>query len=122
MKQRQRVLLVEDEVLIAMCLEMELEQSGHTICYRVATGEEAIMVATEKQPDVILMDIRLAGTINGIEAARQIVAEQQIPIIFMSGYEDATLKDRAMQLHPVAYLIKPVQFSDIQAALNIACQ
>lgn len=112
-----RFLVVEDEVIIAMCLEMELKQAGYTVLRRVVSGEEAVIAAKQYHPDVILMDIRLAGTLDGIEAARQIRAESSIPILFMTGYPDHAVLERAKQQNPLAVLSKPILIQDIQSAI-----
>ncbi|MBD3305915.1 response regulator, partial [candidate division KSB3 bacterium] len=83
-----RILLVEDEVMIAMGLELELKRAGYPECQRVVSGEEALVRVAQEPPDLILMDIRLAGKLDGIETARQIQAQTDIPIIFMTGYPD----------------------------------
>ncbi len=118
MTQALRILIVEDEVLIAMYLAMELKQAGYEVCKQVATGEEAVIIAQEEAPDVILMDIRLAGEIDGIEAARQIQACSEIPIIFMTGYSNNAVEERARKLNPLAYCAKPIRIYEIQSILD----
>lgn len=103
-----KILLVEDEVMAAWLLQMSLRRMGYTVCGPVATGEAAVQTAKEECPDVILMDIRLAGDMDGIEAARQIRATQDSLLIFMTGYSDPDIKGRAGNLEPTAYLVKPV--------------
>ena len=112
------VLVVEDEVIIAMCLELELQRAGYAVCQSVESGEDAIRAAAEHHPDVILMDIRLAGELDGIETAQQIQTSADIPIIFMTGYPDNDVKTRANELHPLGFFIKPVGMQDIQAAIS----
>ena len=113
-----RVVVAEDEVIIAMCLELELNQAGYVVCQCIESGEEAILAAAEHQPDVMLMDIRLAGELDGIEAARQIQASAAIPVIFMTGYPDDDVKKRAHELHPLGFFVKPVRMQDIQSAIG----
>jgi len=122
MKQPINILIVEDEVFIAMHLRMELRKSGYEVSGPVVTGEEAITRAAEEQPDIVLMDIRLAGKIDGIEAAREIRAHDDIPIIFMTGYENNEVRERAQQLNPLAYFIKPVSINDLKTAIDSACK
>jgi len=109
-----RIMIVEDEIFIALGLEMELKVAGYTVCAVVSTGEEAIAAAARESPDVILMDIRLAGEIDGIEAAQQIQAAKSTPVIFMTGYSDADVMTRAKGLQPLGYLIKPVRLHDLK--------
>lgn len=118
MEKTLQILIVEDEVLIAECLEIELTLTGHTVCSRVGTGEEAVEAAERHHPDVILMDIRLAGALDGIETAKKIQESLDIPVLFMTSYLESALRERAMKLNPLGYLIKPVKMQDIQKALS----
>lgn len=118
MEQPPRILIVEDEVIIAMYLEMELQHAGYQVCQHVTTGEEAVRIARRDAPGCILMDIRLAGDIDGIEAAQHIQAQADIPIIFMTGYPDKTIEDRAKALHPLGFFLKPVQAAALQPLLE----
>lgn len=113
-----RFLVVEDEVITAMCLEMELKRAGYTVCQRVVSGEEAVASAVQHRPDVVLMDIRLAGKLDGIEAAQEIQTATGIPVIFMTGYPDDAVIARANQLNPLGFFIKPVKIHNIQAVLE----
>lgn len=118
MKQGQKILLVEDEVLIALFMEMELKKKGYFVCGKVITGEEAFAFTKREKPDLILMDIRLAGTIDGIEAAILIKEVSDVPIIFMTGYPDKIMEDRARKLKPLEYFIKPVRIKDLTDAID----
>ena len=115
-----KILIVEDEFLIALELKKSLSQSGYAVCGPVASGQEAVESARTESPDMVLMDIRLMGDMDGIEAARQIGTFSSASIIFATGYPDPDLKARAMALKPAAYLIKPVEISDIEAAIQSA--
>ncbi|MFC1898464.1 response regulator [Candidatus Cloacimonadota bacterium] len=112
------ILLAEDEAIIAQYLKMELEQNGYEVCGFVASGEEAITKVRELNPDLILMDINLSGEIDGIDAAHEIRTDFQIPIIFMTGYSEHSLVDRAKEVKPVAYLEKPVELYDLQPVID----
>lgn len=118
MQKKLKILLVEDEVLIAMQMQMELTRKGYDVYRSVTKGEEAIEIVRENKPDLVLMDIRLAGKIDGIEAGKQILALHDIPIIFMTGYPDEVVKTRAMQLHPIGYFLKPVHINQIESAIH----
>jgi CheY-like chemotaxis protein len=120
MSQSPRILLVEDEVIIAICLELELTQAGYTICQRVTTGEEAVACVAQETPDLIFMDIRLAGELDGVEAARQIMAMAEVPIIFMTGYPDQETEERVQQLNPLAYCLKPVLIYELKPLIEAA--
>ncbi|MBN1888868.1 MAG: response regulator [Thermoflexales bacterium] len=109
-----KILVVEDESILAMVLCRNLKQAGYHVCQPVATGEQAVHCLTGEQPDIILMDIRLAGVLNGIEAVQQMRAFSQVPVVFMTGYPDENTREQAMQLQPAAYLIKPVELYDLE--------
>ncbi|PHV12103.1 two-component system response regulator [Chitinimonas sp. BJB300] len=115
-----RVLVVEDERIIAFDLKQQLQTMGYDVCQTVATGLLAIQYAMELKPDIILMDINLEGEMDGIEAARQIHQEIRTPIVFLTAYaEDATLQ-RAVAALPYGYLIKPVSPRELNATLKMA--
>ncbi len=120
MRENIRILIVEDEFLAAIYLQRELTRSGYTVSQLIATGEEAIESVEQEQPDLVLMDIRLAGAIDGIEAAREIVSRHTIPIIFMTGYSDDETRERAQRLAPAAYLIKPLHIYQVKSAIESA--
>lgn len=112
------ILLVEDEALTAMSIKLELERAGYRVCKHVVSGEEAILAAQQESPDLILMDILLAGELDGIEAARQIGSIQDIPVLFMTGYPDKELEDRARQLNPIGCVLKPFMIRDVQPFID----
>ncbi|MCD4818396.1 MAG: response regulator [Candidatus Cloacimonetes bacterium] len=118
MKKKIRILIVEDEVIIAQSLKLELENEGFEVCSFVASGEEAISEAKEKKPDVILMDIHLFGEIDGIEAALEIIAYKKNPIIFMTGYSESNIFVRAQKVNPIAYLHKPVEIYNLKPVIE----
>lgn len=107
-------LIVEDEVLIAMGIEMELINAGFKVCGRVTSGEAAIRAVAELKPDLVLMDIRLSGQLDGIEAAECISADSSAEVIFMSGYQNDEILERAMRLHPRGFLIKPFSLASLR--------
>ncbi len=115
-----KILIVEDEFLIAMDLKTKLIRAGYPVCGPVATGKDAIESTRKEAPGVVLMDIRLMGEMDGIEAARQIGSFSSAIIIFTTGYQMVDLKARAMELKPAAYLNKPVLARDIDAVIQSA--
>jgi len=108
-----RILIVEDEALSALMLERQLSMNGFTVLKPVLTGEKAIEVALAERPDIIFMDIRLSGSMDGIEAATRIRAVHSFRLIFTSGYQDGEYYDRAMALDPAAYITKPIVFESL---------
>lgn len=118
MEKIKKILIVEDEAISAMLLARTLSDIGYSVDKVVATGEAAIESAKLGHPDIIAMDIRLAGKLDGIEAASTITSELSIPIVFMTGYDDRLTRDRAMSLKPLGYMIKPLdleKFKDLLA-------
>ena len=113
-----KILIAEDEAIIAQCLKMELELDGYDVCSFVASGEEAIVEVKEKNPDVVLMDINLSGKIDGIEAAKKIIRHKYIPIIFMTGYTESDFYKKAQEVNHFAYFEKPVEVYDIEPVIN----
>jgi CheY-like chemotaxis protein len=89
-----RILVVEDEAIIALGLQRRLQRLGYLVPTTASSGEEAIELAEQQQPDVIFMDIGLRGEIDGIEAAKQIRARFDIPIVFLTAYTDTDTRQR----------------------------
>lgn len=115
-----RVLVVEDERIIAMTIRQMLEERGYVVTGTAATAKMAVQEARSSAPDIVLMDIRLSGEVDGIEAARQIEADTGTPIVFLTSYtEDETIR-RASQCRAYSYLVKPVQAAELHATLQIA--
>jgi two-component system, response regulator PdtaR len=120
MKNQVKVLLVEDEVITAMAMKMELEKIGCKVIKNVTTGENAIISAKENRPDIIFMDIMLAGEIDGIDAASIINKESgtSIPVIFCTAYNDNDIRKRAELLNPLGFLLKPLERRKLAVIIN----
>jgi len=112
-----QVLIVEDEIIVAMQLKRRLTASGHSVHELLTSGEEAIQAVRDNPPDVVIMDRRLGGAMDGMQAAQQIRAFSQVPIIFVTGYNDASIKEQIEKLHPSVHIVKPVDSHEIQAAI-----
>jgi len=117
---RVKVMVVEDEVLIGMMLAKKLRSLGYEVGNVIAKGEDAVAVAVQEQPSVILMDVTLAGEMNGIEAAKIIKSRMQIPIIIFTGYNDKFIHDQVQSVSPAAVLSKMDPVADIVAAIDKA--
>ena len=115
-----KLLIVEDEGVVAWHIQEALENLGHTVVASVASGKKAVEIAAETQPDLVLMDIRLKGDIDGIEAAQQINAHFHTPIIYLTAYSDDPTLERALTTNPYGYLIKPFQEKELRTTLEIA--
>ncbi|HVL46985.1 MAG TPA: response regulator [Candidatus Thermoplasmatota archaeon] len=115
-----RVLVVEDEGLIAQDLAHTLTRIGYEVTGIVDTGPDAIAAATENKPDVILMDIRLKGPMDGIEAAGEIHRGHDVPVVFLTAHSDAATLERAKLARPYGYVLKPFEEVDLKTTLEIA--
>ncbi len=118
MENHAKILLVEDEALNAYLMTVMLKSIGYRVQTTITTGEDAILFVARDTPDLILMDINLAGRINGIEALRQIKTRFDIPVIFVTGYSDAAIRLQAQELNPVAYLVKPILIAELEKILR----
>ena len=118
MQDKFKVLIVEDEFLTAISLKMDLEELGLDVLNPVAKGEDSVPVAIQENPNLILMDIRLAGGLDGIEAAEEIHLKRKIPIVFMTGYATDKTKARALKLTPIDFLEKPVDIHKIEKIIT----
>ncbi len=114
------VLIVEDESIVAKDIQLSLKKLGYNILGIEKTGEEAIKSASQKKPDIIIMDIMLKGEITGIEASEKIREEQNIPIIFLTAYADESTLARAKITEPYAYIIKPYKEIDLHTSIEMA--
>jgi two-component system, response regulator PdtaR len=101
-----KILIVEDEFIIALSTQKRLELQGYFVVDIASTGEEAVKAALKYKPDVILMDIKLAGQMDGIEAAKQIRKHMIVPIIYMSAYSDKKILERANSTQPFGVFLK----------------
>lgn len=115
-----KILIVEDENIVAKDIENNLKKMGYMVTGIVSTGEKAIDTALETKPDLILMDIMLKGNMTGIEAANVIREKLDIPVIFLTAYADETTISKAKVSEPYGYIIKPFKENDLQTTIEIA--
>lgn len=114
------VLVVEDESIVSKDIQYSLKKLGYNVVGAAATGEKAIELAGEKNPDIILMDIMLKGDITGIEASAEIKDKYNIPIIFLTAYADENTLSKAKVTEPYAYIIKPFKEIDLHTSIEMA--
>ncbi len=115
-----RILVAEDERIIAKDIQTTLEALGYEIPEVVSVAEEVVEKADELRPDLVLMDIQLSGDLDGVEAAARIRGHLQIPVVFLTAHsEDATL-DRAKLTEPYGYLVKPVNERELRITIDMA--
>ena len=115
-----RIFVVEDEVVVAEMLKMNLERSGYEIAGHEIYGEAVVESVARSKPDLILMDIRLKGKMDGISAAIQVGERFDIPIIYLTAYGDAETLERAKQTSPFGYLIKPFEIETLRSTIETA--
>ncbi len=114
------ILLVEDEGLIARDLEDTLTRLGYRISGIASEGAEAIEMARELHPELVVMDVSLRGEVDGIEAACAIQEDAPVPVIFLTGHTDTETLQRAVLSGPLGYLTKPFQEADLRSAIEVA--
>jgi CheY-like chemotaxis protein len=115
---RIRVFLVEDEAIIALDIRRRLQRLGHDVIYVASSAYEAVQQIRQLQPDVVLMDIRLQGKMDGIEAARIVGKSCAMPIIFMTAQTDQATRTRAEALEPAGYLVKPIVIEELNELIT----
>ncbi|MGD1698739.1 putative bifunctional diguanylate cyclase/phosphodiesterase [Dapis sp. BLCC M229] len=117
-----KIMIVEDESIIAEDLADSLRTMGYAVVDIVSSGEEAISMAAEKQPNLILMDVMLQGEMDGVTAAEQIQSSLQIPIIFLTAYTDNQTLQRVKATNPFGYIVKPFEERNLHLTIEIALQ
>lgn len=117
-----RVLITEDELVVALDLERRLTKLGYEICAVVSTGERAVEKVGLLRPDLVLMDICLPGELDGIQAAAKIREAYAIPVIYLTANADDTTLRRAAATHPGSYLLKPFRERELQICIDLALQ
>ena len=117
---KHRVLVVEDELIIAMDIECLLRELGHEVVGHASSGEQAIELVDQLRPDLVLMDVHLAGEMDGISAAQAIRARANIACIFLSAFNDGENVERSKAARPAGYLAKPFEEHDLRVVLDRA--
>jgi PAS domain S-box-containing protein len=119
-KNNARILIVEDEQVVALDLSSTLENLGYVVIDCVISGAAAIESALAQRPDLILMDIRLDGTLDGVDAAQKIHDSTKCPIIFLTAYSDEQTLSRAKKTMPFGFLVKPFKMPELRCTIEIA--
>ncbi len=117
-----KVLIVEDEFVLAVNLQEILEASGYVVTGRAASFIETVGYVQHDRPDVVLMDIRLPGDWDGIEIAAFLWRTFQVPVVYLTGHSDQSTLERAQESLPFGYLIKPVKEAELVMAIHAAYQ
>lgn len=117
-----RALIVEDETLIAEELKERLSRLGFSVIDMVDSAEEGIAIATREHPDLVLMDIRLKGEKDGVQAAKEIRKQVDVPIVYLTAYSDQLTVDRVKGSEHDAYILKPFHRHELQSTIEVAMQ
>jgi len=115
-----RLLVVEDEVIVAMEIADRLQTLGYEVIETVTTGEAALDCAEAQEPDLVLMDIMLDGALDGIETAERLQDAINVPIVFLTAYSDDSTLERAKATTPFGYIVKPFEERELYAAIEVA--
>ena len=115
-----RILIVEDDRIVARDIEQQLLRLGYAVTGITARGDAALALATSTRADLVLMDVRVQGPVDGIEAARQIRAACQIPVVFLTAYADDETVRRASAAEPFGYVLKPFEDSQLHTVIGMA--
>ena len=122
MEKKTRILIVEDDMIIAANMSLQLTKSGYEVTGIESRGEEAVIHARLNTPDIVLMDINLKGKLNGIETVKQIQSVTDIPIIYITANNDEATFQEAKKTHPFAFVAKPITMRDLHRTLALATE
>jgi len=116
----EKILIVEDDDVIARVADWRLKNLGYTVCGRATSGAEAMGLIVNAQPDLVLMDINIRGDIDGIETAKLIKKEFTIPVVYLTSHSDGPTLERAKETKPEGFIIKPFDDNDLRVAIELA--
>lgn len=117
---RPSIVIVDDEQIVALDIRRTLERLGYAVPAMAADGEEAVRMAGELRPDLVLMDIRLRGPMDGIEAAGRIAGQYGVPVVFLTAFSDAATLERAKACGPFGFLVKPFEERELHSTIEVA--
>ncbi len=120
MAESAKILVVEDEQILALDMQAMLRRLGYEVVGLATSGEKAIALAEEKRPDLVLMDIKLRGAMDGVTAAERIVSSLRVPVIFVTANSDKLTLQRAKITTPFGYVLKPFEPRELHIAIEIA--
>lgn len=115
-----KILVVEDENIIALNIKKKLKSFGYTVPAIVSTAEDAIKMTEITFPDLILMDVMLKGEMDGVQAIEEIRKKFDIPVIYLTAYSDDEVLERAKLTQPYGYIVKPFKANDLRTNIEIA--
>jgi DNA-binding response OmpR family regulator len=117
-----RALIVEDEILIAEELRERLSRLGFSLIAAVDSADDGVAIATRERPDLVLMDIRLKGKKDGIQAAQEIRQQVDLPIVYLTAYSDRRTVDRVKGSEHDGFILKPFHKGELQSTIEIAME
>jgi len=117
---RTKIMLVEDQLIIATAIKWDLQKSGYEVIGPATSCQQALSRFAESRPDVVLMDIRINKPVDGIQTAHEIHKDSEVPIIFMTAHADSNSRERASAAGAFDYLIKPVGHAVLLSAIEAA--
>jgi CheY-like chemotaxis protein len=115
-----RILIVEDECVVALAIRAQLTGMGFEVVETCCNGGDAVLRAAELTPDLVLMDIRLEGEMNGVDAAIKMRAAQDVPVIFLTAYSDEATLENAKLAEPMGYLVKPFDDRALRTTIEVS--
>lgn len=113
-----RIVIVEDDLLLSLLLEKQVGRMGYNVAAKVISGEEAVEKIREHEPDLVLMDIKLVGDLDGVEAMQQVRSFTDVPVLYLTGNSDERTRRRAYATDPVAYMVKPVDIALLKKTIK----
>lgn len=116
----EKILLVEDDDVIAKVADWRLKNLGYTVCGRATTGAGAMELVVNQKPDLVLMDINIRGDIDGIETAKMIKKGFNIPVVYVTSHSDGPTLERAKATRPDGFIVKPFDDNDLRVAIELA--
>lgn len=116
----EKILIVEDDDIIARVEDWRLKNIGYTVCGRATNGAEAMELVVNKKPDLVLMDINIKGDMDGIETAKMIKKRFNIPVIYVTSHSDGATLVRAKETKPDGFILKPFEDNDLRIAIELA--
>lgn len=117
---KEKILLVEDEGVVALDIEQRLTKLGYAMTGTADTGAAALELARTQRPDLVLMDIRIRGELDGIDLARELAGRYEVPVVFLTGNADEATLRRAVEAEPYGYVLKPFELRTLEATLETA--
>ncbi len=119
LEDKKRVLIVEDDMIISLVIENMVKELGHEVVGKATSGDEAIRLASDESPDLVLMDIRLKGEMDGIEAVTEIKQNINTSVIYLTGNSDRVNYERARETEFIDLITKPFTISDLTRSLDL---